>query len=96
MIIWMNHVLAIGAILGQGILAICLVSVVFARKKMTNWPLYRYVAERAICLSFFLALAATLGSLFYSEIAGFEPCKLCWLQRIFMYPQAVLLGIAWR
>ncbi len=42
-----------------------------------------------------LALAAvglgTLISLFYSEIAGYEPCKLCWYQRIFMYPQVVLL-----
>ena len=31
------------------------------------------------------SLTATLGSLFYSEIAGFTPCVLCWYQRIFMY-----------
>ena len=37
---------------------------------------------------------ATGGSLFYSEIAGFDPCKLCWFQRIFMYPLAILLGLA--
>jgi disulfide bond formation protein DsbB len=42
-----------------------------------------------------IALLATLGSLFFSEITGFEPCKLCWFQRIFMYPQVVLLGLAW-
>ncbi|MBI4250324.1 disulfide bond formation protein B [Candidatus Uhrbacteria bacterium] len=47
---------------------------------------------------FIIALIAMLGSLFYSEIAGYEPCKLCWLQRIFMYPQTILmaLAIAWR
>ncbi|MBI2484058.1 disulfide bond formation protein B [Candidatus Uhrbacteria bacterium] len=45
-----------------------------------------------------VAIIAMLGSLFYSEIAGYEPCKLCWYQRIFMYPQVFLmaLAIAWR
>ena len=44
-----------------------------------------------------LALVATLGSLYYSEIADFQPCRLCWYQRIAMYPLAVLLlGIALR
>ena len=53
-----------------------------------------FVGERAILLGFLAALAATAGSLFYSEIAGFEPCLLCWWQRIFLYPQAILLLIA--
>lgn len=37
---------------------------------------------------------ATLGSLYYSEIAGFPPCALCWYQRIFAYPLAVILTAA--
>ncbi|SDN60416.1 disulfide oxidoreductase [Alkalicoccus daliensis] len=40
------------------------------------------------------ALAATLGSLYFSEIMGFVPCELCWVQRIFMYPLALTLAIA--
>ena len=40
------------------------------------------------------AVGATLGSLYYSQIRGFEPCQLCWYQRIFMYPLAVLLVVA--
>jgi disulfide bond formation protein DsbB len=46
-------------------------------------------------LAFGLALIATLGSLYYSEIAGFVPCTLCWYQRILMYPITVitLVGI---
>jgi disulfide bond formation protein DsbB len=44
-----------------------------------------------------VALVATLGSLYFSEIADFQPCRLCWFQRIAMYPLAVLLfGIALR
>lgn len=27
-----------------------------------------------------------LGSLFFSEVMGLQPCVLCWYQRIFMYP----------
>lgn len=41
------------------------------------------------------ALAALLGSLYYSEVAGFIPCTLCWYQRILMYPLTliILIGI---
>lgn len=42
-------------------------------------------------LAFGPALAALLGSLYFSEVAGFEPCELCWIQRIFMYPLSVIL-----
>jgi disulfide bond formation protein DsbB len=34
------------------------------------------------------------GSLYFSEIRQYEPCELCWYQRIIMYPFVVLLGIA--
>ncbi|WP_197703146.1 disulfide oxidoreductase [Aneurinibacillus soli] len=37
---------------------------------------------------------ALMGSLYFSEIMGFEPCKLCWFQRICMYPLVILLGMA--
>ena len=38
-----------------------------------------------------LACAATLGSLFFSEVMDFAPCSLCWYQRIFMYPLVLVL-----
>lgn len=40
------------------------------------------------------SVIAMFGSLFFSEIRQFEPCELCWYQRILMYPLTVLLGIA--
>jgi len=39
------------------------------------------------------AWIATLGSLYFSEIASFIPCKLCWYQRIAMYPLALLIPV---
>jgi disulfide bond formation protein DsbB len=53
-----------------------------------------FFAEHGLLFTFLIATGATLGSLFYSEIAGFEPCKLCWFQRLFMYPQMFMLGVA--
>jgi hypothetical protein len=41
-----------------------------------------------------IALVTTLGSLYYSEVAGYPPCTLCWYQRIAIYPQVVVLGVA--
>lgn len=49
--------------------------------------------KHTLTFAWIVALVATLGSLYFSEIRMFEPCKLCWLQRIFMYPLAILLGI---
>ncbi|HEX7586551.1 MAG TPA: disulfide oxidoreductase [Patescibacteria group bacterium] len=59
-----------------------------------SW-LGKLISQNAIKFGFIVALVATAGSLFFSEVAGFEPCRLCWFQRIFMYPQVILLGLAW-
>lgn len=53
----------------------------------------RPVAELLLPLAFAIALASTLGSLYYSGIVHFRPCRLCWWQRIFMYPLVPLLGL---
>ncbi|MXZ24133.1 MAG: disulfide bond formation protein B [Caldilineaceae bacterium SB0665_bin_21] len=41
-----------------------------------------------------VAVTAVAGSLYFSEIRHFEPCLLCWYQRILMYPLAVIMGFA--
>ncbi|OZS77805.1 disulfide bond formation protein B [Tetzosporium hominis] len=48
----------------------------------------------ALYIAWVVSLTATLGSLYFSEIREFVPCELCWIQRIFMYPLTILLGIA--
>jgi disulfide bond formation protein DsbB len=40
-------------------------------------------------LAFLVAAVATGGSLFFSEVAHFVPCELCWFQRICMYPLSI-------
>ena len=47
-----------------------------------------------IWIAWGFALVATAGSLFFSEVSQFIPCRLCWFQRIGMYPLAAILLIA--
>ena len=47
--------------------------------------------------AFVVSAIATGGSLFFSEIAHYVPCELCWFQRICMYPLSIttLLAALW-
>lgn len=51
--------------------------------------------NKSVLLAWIAAIAATLGSLYLSEVQHFIPCTLCWYQRIFMYPLAFILGIGY-
>lgn len=55
-----------------------------------------WAAIRPLATEFAAAVAvtATAGSLYLSEGAHYTPCRLCWVQRGFMYPAAVLLLLA--
>jgi len=53
------------------------------------------VAGQGLPLAWLVATVATLGSLYLSEGADFTPCRLCWYQRIAMYPLVIVLGLGW-
>jgi len=48
----------------------------------------------ALPLAFMVAGFAMFGSLWFSEAANYNPCKLCWYQRIATYSLAIVLGVA--
>lgn len=52
------------------------------------------LANNYVALVFSITAGATAGSFAMSEIFGFLPCKLCWYQRVFMFPQFVVAAIA--
>lgn len=54
----------------------------------------RAVGEAGLWLAFVVAAGATVGSMWFSEVAGFVPCRLCWFQRIAMYPLALVTLVA--
>jgi Disulfide bond formation protein DsbB len=60
-------------------------------------PVARFVAsvdDAALWVAFLIAATSMAGSLYFSEVAHFVPCTLCWYQRIAMYPLAVILLVA--
>lgn len=52
------------------------------------------ISDNTTEIVFVVSTIATLGSLYFSNVLGYEPCRLCWFQRIFMYPIAVISGSA--
>lgn len=52
------------------------------------------VARFGLTIAALVAVGATSGSLYFSEVANFNPCEMCWVQRIFMYPLALILPMA--
>ena len=81
-------------VLAFGLLALALASRVSARASDLWEGTRDLLGVHALSLAWLIATTATLGSLYYSEVANFVPCKLCWYQRIAMYPLALVLGIA--
>ena len=60
---------------------------------MHNFSFTDWVNRSALYIALIVAWVAMLGSLYFSEVAGYVPCALCWHQRILMYPLAGLLAL---
>jgi len=50
-------------------------------------------SDAPVYAAWVVALVATVGSLFFSEVMLLPPCVLCWYQRIAMYPLVLILGV---
>lgn len=78
--------------------AALLVGVAWFAAKFTEYaPLMEIcdaVRRYGIVAAAAVTATATAGSLYYSEVVGFIPCQLCWIQRIFMYSLAAILVVA--
>ena len=82
----------IGQVLAAGMLMIGLLALVGVRGPLN--ALRSGVEGYELWLAFIVASIATGGSLFFSEIAHFVPCELCWYQRICMYPLTITTLLA--
>ena len=91
----MNTLLAALGVLGQIASVAILVAGVTAavssdvrRALLGSWSALQL---QALWAAWVVAAVATGGSLYFSEIAHFIPCQLCWYQRICMYPLSIVL-----
>jgi disulfide bond formation protein DsbB len=76
---------------GVGALALIAVRLVAATGNEAAWRLGSAISDAGVWLAFLVAATAMAGSLYFSEVAGFVPCRLCWFQRIAMYPLVPIL-----
>lgn len=88
-----TQILSIFTVIAEVLIIGIAVSVVFRKKG--EWMVHRILRVHAPACAFFVSLFAVLASLFYSEVAGFAPCSLCWIQRVFMFPLPIILLYAW-
>ena len=68
-------------------MAVGLVAYRFAKGPQASTAL----GSKGLWFAWLVAIVATVGSLVYSEVIHFVPCRLCWFQRIAMYPMSVIL-----
>ncbi len=86
-----NKILAVGTIFLQLVIIFLIVNYLFFRSRENKVLLF--FKKYTFYLGFLIALGAVLLSLFYSNVVGYPPCELCWIQRIFLYPQLILFGM---
>ncbi|HLD07644.1 MAG TPA: disulfide bond formation protein B [Candidatus Peribacterales bacterium] len=86
-----TRVLSIMTMIGQVIAMVTVIGFLFFRRSSFFWD---RISKHAFFLAFVVAAVSTLGSLFFSEIAEYTPCKLCWFQRVFMYPLSLFYLLA--
>lgn len=87
-----NSILTYGTLFSH----ILLVFIVLAFISKNSWgsSTVNFVGKHALVLGLVTSLVAIVGSLMYSEVIGYEPCLLCWWQRVFIYPNFVLFLVA--
>lgn len=89
-----NNFFSILTIIAQASILLLAGAILLYKRKKEAGSVLRFFAQNAVLFAFIVATISTLGSLFYSEVVGFDVCKLCWFQRILMYPQSIILGLA--
>jgi disulfide bond formation protein DsbB len=72
-----------------------LACIVSQRARRAWQSLATFLGPQALLLAWIVAIVTTTGSLVYSVHFKFEPCELCWYQRICMYPLTIILGVGW-
>lgn len=84
-----NKILGVGTLIG-------LIASLWFLWLIINRQSNNFLKKNRLLLLFLASSAAMAGSLIYSDWALFEPCRLCWYQRIALFPQVLIFAIALR
>jgi disulfide bond formation protein DsbB len=87
----LNFWVALGSV-GMQFLALALLVLFFARNSFP--AITDFIGKWGVWFSCALTVVSIIMALFYSDYLGIVPCSLCWYQRIFLFPQALLFAVA--
>jgi hypothetical protein len=86
----MQVVSAVLALVAAGLTVVVLAARLLAGRAPAAARLGAAIGARRNAITLAIGAAATAGSLYFSEVAHYVPCRLCWFQRVAMYPIGVL------
>jgi disulfide bond formation protein DsbB len=84
----LNHIFAIGGI------SVIFVTAILVFDLLQKQIARTFIQVYGLYIAFFVAIGSATMTLLYSEYFGVIPCGLCWLERVMLYPQILLLGFA--
>lgn len=90
---YINMFLGLGGIILQ-ILALLALGILAFRPKENAY--LSFIKRHFLGIGFFISFSAVLTSLLYSEVLNYVPCFFCWMDRIFIFPQAIIFLVAVR
>lgn len=88
----LNLLCAVGGLILLGVIAVLLFDYLRNEQRLYK----KYVAKYIWTVITFTAFSGVAITLLYSEVYGFVPCSLCWLQRVALYPQALMVLFAFK
>jgi len=88
----LNLTLGVTTVVCQAGILTILILALFLRKegqKVLSW-----FGENSLVIIFIITLGSVAGSTLYSNVIGYPACTLCWWERIFLFPQALIAAVA--
>ena len=94
MLVLIDKVIIYGVVAMQVFGVLLLFALIQAKVSKFANVVTTFASKYSILLATFILSASVAGSLYYSVVLGYDPCVLCWYQRILIYPQLIIFAIA--
>jgi disulfide bond formation protein DsbB len=91
----LNHYLSIATVIGLVFVILWVLGIVASSYFKKECKISKFFSKYALQFGFFVSLIGTFITLYYSDYLGILPCGLCWFQRVFLYSQLFIFGLAW-
>lgn len=92
---FLNHYLSLATLIGFIVVSVWLLVLIYSHFSNVKSTTLNLISKYVLPLGFVTTLGGMFLTLFYSQYLGYEPCELCWFQRIFLYPSVFLFAYAW-